>query len=628
MISVTIKVLFNSTQVSPMAFFHLVKKTFSLDERSLAFYRFFIGLIIAVDSCYRMLDLTNFYTDIGLIPRALFLSEMAMPWSFSVFLANGSFEFALALFILNVFVGLSIMLGFKTRWMMILAYIMNVSIHNRNWLINNGGDDILRAILFLSMFLPLDKYFSIDSALRRDKDRSSTDYFSVWSLTFYLQVFLIYFIGWVLKDHAIWREDFTAVFYSSRLDIFSTPIGLWLRQFPTMQKGVTIWSILLEWGGPLLIAFSFLFGRFWWRVRMFVVFSFIAFHIGIILTMWIGVFPYTCIVMWTIFLPGPFWDRVGVYFRKKDFHKLVLYFDSNCRFCEKSAMLMREFFLLPDVRVEKAQSDKNVQTLMESEVSWVIVDSSGEKHTRYHGFIAILRHSAWGRYLAPILSARFFSVPGNGVYRWVSHHRPLMSKFSQYLSFTEEKKPFLLWTLLINGLGVFFFLTILNWNLATIKKLNHKAPFFQSVARAFHLYQEWNMFAPYPKLDNIWVEAPAVLMDGSEIDLITGERDVYSIKDQSFVKAIKNEHWRKFYLNVSEKVDNSRYYGGYFCRLWNERKEGLIPGVKLRKLELIVFSQINLPNGDRGGITRKSSWKHWCFDSDYKKESKQAEASN
>ena len=603
-----------------MAFFRLFKKTFSLDYRSLAFYRFLIGIIIATDSVYRMMDLTNFYTDVGLVPRSLFLAEMAMPWSFSLLLANGSWWFAAIMFTMNTLAGLSISIGYRTRWMLVFAYIMNVSIHNRNWLINNGGDDILRAILLFSIFLPLNKIFSVDSAMEKDKPKLEGEHFSTWGLTFMLQAFVIYFVGWALKEHPIWREDFSAIFYSSRLDIFSTPLGLWLRDFPGIQKYMTLFSILLEWGGPLLLFFSFAFGRFWWWVRLAVVISFVAFHMGIAATMWIGVFPYTCMVMWLIFLPGPFWDKLASYFRGKGYGNLTIYFDGGCRFCEKSARILKEFLLLPETRVETAQNKPEVYKLMQANNSWVVEDRFGHYHFKQFGLIAILKQSPWLKWMAKVVALPIISAPAGVVYKFVSSNRPLFSKMSQWLPFTESKKPVFTLRVLYQVLGGVFFLTILNWNLTTIKKLNYKAPKWQQIARVFHLYQEWNMFAPYPKLDNVWVEAPGILMDGSEIDLITGERDVYSIKDKSFVKAVKNEHWRKFYLNVSEKVDNSRYYGGFLCRLWNERNEGFVKDVKLRRLELIVFSQLNLPSGDRAGIVRKMSWKHWCFDEDYKKE--------
>jgi len=35
------------------------------------------------------------------------------------------------------------------------------------------------------------------------------------------------------------------------------------------------------------------------------------------------------------------------------------------------------------------------------------------------------------------------------------------------------------------------------------------------------------MFAPFSKMDNIWIEVPAILSDGPEIELLTGSRNIY-----------------------------------------------------------------------------------------------------
>jgi len=127
------------------------------------------------------------------------------------------------------------------------------------------------------------------------------------------------------------------------------------------------------------------------------------------------------------------------------------------------------------------------------------------------------------------------------------------------------------------------------------------------------------MFAPFPKTDNVWVEVPATLGNGEEIELLTGDRDLIKIKDQAFVKTVRNEHWRKFYLNLSDRTDYMRYFGGYLCREWNDRKIRWVKDTTLRKFEIIVYSQPNTLQG-KGGINRKLSWKHWCFDEDYKRE--------
>lgn len=601
-----------------MNFLNVLKKSLGFDYRSLALYRMLMGVVVMADVGYRIPDLVNFYTDVGLVPRSTFVSEMGMPWSFSFHLANGSTGFALAMFAIHFIFGLMLLFGFKTRWAMIGAYVMTVSVHNRNWLVNNGGDDILRALLFISMFLPLNKCFSLDSALRRDKTPLKDVHISTWGWMYYFQVFAIYYVSYLLKDHPIWRSDYTAVFYSARLDIFASPIGFWIRNYPTLMKISTWFTIMLEHLGPIFLVCSFAFGKFWWIVRIIVITLFWGLHFGIIATMWIGVFPWLCLVMWIIFLPGPFWDKLGEIYRSRGYGKLNIYYDGDCRFCEKAVLIIREFFLLPEVSIGPA-SGKFLQA-MQKENSWVIVNEKGEIFHHLDGFIEIMRHSPILKWFIPIV--RLFYKPLNGIYKWVASHRQLMSRWSQYLEFRNEKKEitWLKWIYQITG--AFFLVMLMAWNATTVKRWNLSFPKLQNVTRWVHLYQEWNMFAPFPKMDNVWVEIPAVLSDGTELELLTGDRDIYSMKDQKFHQIMPNEHWRKFYLNLSERTDYARYYGGYLCREYNERNKKWVPETTLRKFEIIVYSQPNLPDGGKGGVSRKLSWKHWCFDEDYKKENK------
>lgn len=602
-----------------MQVLHNLKKTFSFDDRSLALYRFLMGWIVVADVIYRWPDLMDFYTDVGLVPRSLFTSEMSMPWSFSLHLANGSYAFAAAMFLLQALFGVMLIFGYKTRWAMFGAYLMAVSVHNRNWLVNNGGDDVLRAILFLSIFLPLNRCFSLDSAMRKEKEETK-DYFSTWTLTFFLQVFVIYYVSYLLKDHAIWRTDFNAFFFSSRLDIFATPIGIWLRDFPLFGKIITASSIYLEWLGPLFLIFSFLFGKFWWVVRLLLVIFFINFHFGIFLTMNIGLFTFICEAMWTLFLPGPFWDKITEYFKKKNYHKLTIYYDQECGFCQKSVRIIREFLLFKEVKILPGQDVQSIHNDMEKNHSWVVVNDSGERFFQYKAFLEIVRHSVIARPFLFFFQWAPIAYIGSKVYLWVSNHRPTLSKVSQFLVYETPKKEIKTCFAIKELAGAFMFITLFMWNVTTIKRWGIQSPFFQNVTRWIHLYQEWNMFAPFPKMDNVWVEIPGVLSDGTEIDVLTGSRDIYSIKDKEFVDQVANEHWRKFFLNLSDRTDYARYFGGFLCRKWNDRKEKLVEGTTLRKMEIIVFSQLNLPDGDKGGITRKLSWKHWCFDEEFKKE--------
>lgn len=601
-----------------MNFLRTLKKSLGFDYRSLALYRCLMGVVVMADVVYRLPDLVNFYTDVGLVPRSIFLNEMSMPWSLSFHLANGSTAFAVTMFAIHFVLGLMLFFGYKTRWALIGAFIMTVSVHNRNWLVNNGGDDILRALLFISIFLPLNKCFSLDSALRKNKDPLPDVHLSTWGWMYYFQVFAIYYVSYLLKDHPIWRSEYTAVFYSSRLDIFASPIGFWLRQFPGFLKLSTMFTIYLEHLGPLLLVFSFLAARFWWIVRLVVIVLFWALHFGIIATMLIGVFPWLCLVMWAIFIPGPFWDKLGQIYRSRGMGKLKIYFDGECRFCEKAVLIIREFFLLPEVQIKETQSEGSINSAMLKENSWVIVNEKGEKFFHYAGWLEVMRHSPVLKCLVPV--AKLFTLPGNTIYKWVASHRQLMSRYSQFFAFTEETRPLPWGKWIYQTVGAYFLVMLMMWNATTVKRWNFQAPYWQNVTRWTHLYQEWNMFAPFPKMDNVWVEIPAILSDGSELELLTGEKDIYSVKDQKFHRLVPNEHWRKFYLNLSERSDYARYYGGYLCREYNERDKKWVPGTTLRKFEIIVYSQPNLADGSKGGISRRLSWKHWCFDEDYKRE--------
>jgi predicted DCC family thiol-disulfide oxidoreductase YuxK len=602
-----------------MSLLSFLKKTFSFDDRSMGLYRVLIGMIVVADVIYRLEDLTNFYTDVGLVPRSIFVSEMSMPWSFSFHLANGSFAFAALMFSIHALFGLMLVFGYKSRWAMVGAYIMTFSVHNRNWLVNNGGDDVLRSILFISIFLPLNRCFSLDSAMQKIK-KETTDFFSFWTLTFFLQVFVIYFVSYILKNHPIWRNDFTAVFYSSRLDIFATPLAIWLRDYPFLMKASTAFTIYLEWLGPLLLIGAFLFRKYWWVVRTSLVGVFIAFHFGIFLTMNIGLFTFIAMAMWTLFIPGPLWDKLASIFRKKNYGKVAIYFDGECGFCQKGVRIIREFFLLPEVTVNVAQETPAIYSDMLKNNSWVVVNENQERFFHFSAWVELLRYSPWASILSKFFTLRPVFYMGQKFYLWVSRNRPVMGKASQFLTYQEPKKEIRTFRWLREGAGAFMFVTLFMWNLTTIKKYHINAPFFQNVTRWLHLYQEWNMFAPFPKMDNIWVEVPGTLSDETQIDVVTGSRDIYAIKDQEFYQQIPNEHWRKFYLNLSERNDYARYYGGYLCRLWNDRKIQWVKGTTLRKMEIIVYSQLNLQDGDKGGISRKLSWKHWCFDEDYKQD--------
>lgn len=498
-----------------MKYLNFLKTTLSLDVRSLAIYRLCLGLIIMADVLYRWGDFENFYTDIGLIPRNIFISELTAPWSFSLHLANGSLAFIYGIMSVHLLLGLLVVLGFKTRLSLMGAFLLTISVHNRNWLVQNGGDDVLRVLVFFSIFLPLNKFLALDYFLIKNKNDLPSQHFSWWSACFFFQVIAIYFFSFILKNHAAWRSDFTATYYAFRLEIFSTFIAKWLLNFPTFLKGFTAIAIYLEGYGPIILLSAFVFGKRWQMVRLIIIILFIALHLGIAMTLKVGLFPFICMVMWLALLPPVVWDK----------------------------------FKIP-VRLEK-QAAK----------------------------------------ITPFLGERML-------------------------------RPQATWSsLLFEASGVLFLVILVQINLQAVRWIGKPNEQLQSLARVTHIFQNWGMFAPRPKTDNIWVEVPGFLSNGESIELLSGRKDVDQRNSEVFPDLVKNEHWRKFFLLLSDGNTNyARYYGGYLCREWNQREIKKIEDTTLRKLNIKVYSQQNLLDGSKGPIRKKLSWTHWCFPDELKRD--------
>lgn len=128
---------------------------FGLDYRSLALFRFSLGLMIAVDLIERMGHINAHYTDRGIIRRTLVLDdEVDSGLGIMIHALNGSYLFQLCLFIFHIIIALLFSIGYYTKIMSFLNWIMYVSLVKRNPIVNNGGDLLVCAVLFWMVFIP------------------------------------------------------------------------------------------------------------------------------------------------------------------------------------------------------------------------------------------------------------------------------------------------------------------------------------------------------------------------------------------------------------------------------------------------------------------------------------------
>ena len=200
---------------------------FGLDLRSIGLLRIGIALCLLIDIGGRAADLEAHYTDAGLFPRDAAI-ETADAWHISLHFANGQYVFQAILFALAALSAVCLLVGVQTRLAAIASWVFIVSLQNRNFIILNGADVLLRMILFLSLFLPLGARFSVDRLRGISRPPAETNWIASSGTVFYaLQFMLVYiFAGLIKSEIPAWREG-TGLAYALRSPEFVEPLGLW-----------------------------------------------------------------------------------------------------------------------------------------------------------------------------------------------------------------------------------------------------------------------------------------------------------------------------------------------------------------------------------------------------------------
>ncbi len=280
-----------------------LKKIFSLDLRSLALFRALLGLTLLFDMISRFSMRHDFYSDLGTLSREVLFERVEVPWKMSLLSLNGSPTFAGILAIIGMITALAMILGKHTRFSTLVGWLILASFHARNPLVAHGGDNVLRMLLFWAFFLPLGAKWSLDAQNLKYK---TTQYFSPFTVAISLQVLFIYIFTFFYKWDPSWLSELDSFYYAMNLSMFTTPIGDYLLNFPTLLKVMTFLTLWLEGLGPLLFLSTHRYAR-----RAMVI-AFLGLHIGIELTMVLGLFPMACFTAWTLFVDTDFMNKVEI----------------------------------------------------------------------------------------------------------------------------------------------------------------------------------------------------------------------------------------------------------------------------------------------------------------------------
>lgn len=262
-----------------------LRKTFTLDLRALALLRIGLGALLLIDLYTRATDLEAHYANSGVLPLPALFEFTWNQYFFSFHTGSGLWQVQALYFVLAAIFAVCLILGYKTRIVTVLSWVFLLSLQNRNPMILQGGDDLVRMLLFWGIFLPWGRYYALDSR-KKNLPENGPAYFSAATAAVVLQIFLVYFCTALLKHAPEWHTEGTAIYYALSLDQILLPGGKLIYPYYDLLKFLTFSVYYTEMLLPFLLLIP-VYNSFF---RMVVIVVLTGLHLGISVTLFVGLF--------------------------------------------------------------------------------------------------------------------------------------------------------------------------------------------------------------------------------------------------------------------------------------------------------------------------------------------------
>ena len=645
---------------------------FSVDVRSLALFRFFIGIVAFFDIYrrYEMIDV--FYSTKGIRIHSTTLTEYSSRY-FSLLDSFPQSIEAHVFFILAMFSSLCLMVGYKTKFFQVLTTIGVISIHNHLIILENAGDIFFNAILVWTLFLPLGRVWSFDSlhnSLKHTKEINSNDINGftysnkpqrIYHLAYFailLQFSAIYFFNFINKTGSMWKDG-TAVYYLYQLETFLTPFGHIIQ--PLMIGGVisvlTYMTIAIEFSAPFLI-FSPIWNKWTRRIALFFLMSF---HFVIGISTDVGGFSWVMMSSLLLLLSKEDMDAIAYFFSKWTKCQYIVFYDKDCGFCHFTARLLNRFDIFNHItwadKDYKGKIPKNLLIQLESTIV-VWDEGSNQTWTKHRGFSKILYAIPLGCIPGFILLLPGVSSIAEYIYDTVALNRTRFSQFfgfsacgisttSSFVAVKEEVNSasysHRIYAMISQCLTNSIVAVLLvgcgynslqanegidrRWgkddNKAKVFPYNRTLNSINKFSKYARMNQKWNMFAPTVLKTEKWVVAEATLNDGSNKLLFSDLDSIPKNFSQDFFPDYRNQFWRKFFTRLNKK-NNRRYISDF--KTWIMRTnyfDDILDGKKIRQFKLWQLSETSHnPGKEKRKIYKVELKKKSTFNTKKKRNSK------
>jgi hypothetical protein len=278
-----------------------IRQRVGVDPRALAAFRVAVGALLLADLALRSRHLVAFYTDDGVLPRAALSATKSTVYS--IHALSGATWVQAVLFVLAGAVAFALFVGYRTRAATIGSWLLLTSLQLRNPLVLNAGDELLRFLLLWGIFLPLGARWSLD-ARRETRTRTRSTVASVATAALLLQVVLMYATNAVHKSRSEeWmRGDALVSVFDA--DQFTVLLGTVLADQHVLLGGLGYLWMGLVVLAPLLVLLT-------GAPRAVLATLFVVMHLGMVVTMRLGLFPLIVVAGLLPLFPPAVWTALS-----------------------------------------------------------------------------------------------------------------------------------------------------------------------------------------------------------------------------------------------------------------------------------------------------------------------------
>lgn len=277
------------------------------DLRSLGLFRILFAAVLIGDWFARWRDVTAFYTSEGVFPNALRLLAGATAAQFTLLDWFDSPAAVRCFFLASLACYVLLLLGWRTRWVVVASLVAFISIGKRNLFVLIGADQVIVTMLFWAALLPLGKRFSLDARRHRHRDLEAAEevngFQSAAVLGATLQIAMIYLCTAIAKSGQTWIDG-EAMYFAINFAAPRTALARWISAAPLGTVQALTWSVLaLEYAAAPLVLSP------WGQpyLRRIIMALLVAMHLGITWWMDVGAFSYVMIASYAILLGEKDW---------------------------------------------------------------------------------------------------------------------------------------------------------------------------------------------------------------------------------------------------------------------------------------------------------------------------------